>query len=460
MAKRSTAPRRISALRRVKQGAKSMSGSLGGTARGGKQRDRLHVSDLKPLAHNARRRTERGADMIADSLRRFGAARSIVIDEDDMILAGNGTTEAAALAGISGVRVVEADGHELIAVRRRGLTPDEKAALALADNRTAELAQWDPAILAQLSAALPDVTMGLWTPEELRGLLAGVLPAAPDDPGAQLDKADELQRQWHTVRGQLWSIPSTTTPGRVHQLLVGDATQPDDIARLMAGATYRLLVTDPPYGVRYADKNRFLNAVGKGHRIQKPITADDGSPEDMYTLWGQAFAALRPHATPGAGYYVTAPQGGELLLRLLLALQEAGFPLRHTLIWAKNNHVLGRCDYHYQHEPILYGWVEGAAHVFNGGTGETSLWQIDRPHSSDLHPTMKPVALFERAALNGSGRGDIVCDAFAGSGTTLVACERTGRTAYAVEIDPGYAAVALQRLADMGLQPMLQNGMP
>jgi len=420
--------------------------------------DRLQLGDLKPLQSNARRRTERSAGMIVESLQRFGAARSIVIDEDNTVLAGNGTTEAAAVAGIARVRVVEADGNELIAVRRRGLTEEQKAALALADNRTAELAEWDVEILAQLSAQFPEATKGLWTEEELRTLMAGTLPEAPTDPGAQLDRADELQHQWNTSRGQLWVIPSKTMAGRAHKVLVGDSMKPEDVARLMAGTTYHLLLTDPPYGVSYADKNRFLNAVAKGNRVQKAMVADDGTPEAMFDLWRHAFSALRPHAAPGATYYVTGPQGGDLLLLLLLALKEAGFPLRHMLIWAKNNHVLGRSDYHYQHEPILYGWVEGAAHVFNGGAGETSLWEIDKPLKSDLHPTMKPVALFERAVVNGSAVGDVVCDGFSGSGTTLVACERTGRSGYALEIDPAYVAVTLQRLADMGLQPGLQNG--
>lgn len=159
------------------------------------------------------------------------------------------------------------------------------------------------------------------------------------------------------------------------------------------------------------------------------------------------FAALRTHAACGASYYVTGPQGGELLLLVLVALKEAGFPLRHMLVWAKNNHVLGRCDYHYQHEPVLFGWVEGT-HTFYGGTAETSLWTIDRPHKSDLHPTMKPVELWARAMRNSTQRGDVVMDPFCGSGTSLIAAERLGRRCLAIEIDPGYVAVSLERFRE------------
>ena len=203
-------------------------------------------------------------------------------------------------------------------------------------------------------------------------------------------------------------------------------------------------LADPPYGVAYADKNAFLNACGKGNRIQKPIVADHGTPEAMFDLWRRAFGVLRAHAAPGASYYITGPQGGELLFLLFRALTEARFPLRHMLIWAKNNHVLGRADYHYQHEPVLFGWVEGA-HAFYGGTCQTSVWAIDRPHKADLHPTMKPVELWARAMRNSTQAGDIVVDAFCGSGTSLIAAEQLRRRCRALEIDPGYVAVSLER---------------
>ena len=228
-----------------------------------------------------------------------------------------------------------------------------------------------------------------------------------------------------------------------------------DADRLFAGKRYDLLVTDPPYGVSYAAKNEFLNAIAKGNRIQEPIAGDHQTPEQMSVFWKEAFLAARAHARPGANYYVTGPQGGDLLLLLLLALRDSGFPLHHMLIWAKNNHVLGRSDYNYKHEPILYGWVEGAGHKFYGGGGETSLWEVDKPLKSEFHPVMKPVELFARAIRNSSLVDEIVYDPFLGSGTTLVAAEQLGRICYGTEIAPGYMGVILERAAGLGLEPRL-----
>ena len=194
----------------------------------------------------------------------------------------------------------------------------------------------------------------------------------------------------------------------------------------------------------YASKNEFLNALDKGNRVQTEIENDHKKPEEMSAFWVATFTTVREHMRPGASYYVTGPQVGDLLLLLLLALKEGGFPLRHMLVWAKNNHVLGRSDYHYKHEPILYGWVEGA-HTFYGGHSETSLWPIDKPHKSDLHPTMKPVALFAKDIENSTKSGETILDPFLGSGTTLIACEQLGRTCYGMEISPQYCQVIIDR---------------
>jgi DNA modification methylase len=204
------------------------------------------------------------------------------------------------------------------------------------------------------------------------------------------------------------------------------------------------MVTDPPYGVSYAAKNEFLNAVARGNHIQVPIEGDHHTPEEMSALWKSWFSATCPLLGPGAAYYVTGPQRGDLLLLLLLALRDSGFPLRHMLIWAKNQFVLGRSDYHYQHEPIIYGWLDGG-HRRVEDRGESSLWQIDKPRKNDLHPTMKPVELYARAMRNSSDRGDLVLEPFAGSGTALIAAEQLGRRVFASEIDPRYCDVIVER---------------
>lgn len=206
-----------------------------------------------------------------------------------------------------------------------------------------------------------------------------------------------------------------------------------------------MVFTDPPYGVSYAGKNEFLNSVDKGNCVQKEIENDSRPPEEMHAFWVSAFSLLREFTNDRMSYYITAPQGGDLLL-LLEAVRESGFMLKHQLIWNKNNHVLGRCDYNYKHEPIIYGWKIGGTHKFYGeGEFKTSVWDIDKPLQSKLHPTMKPVRLVKNCILDGSASGDIVLDPFGGSGTTLIAAEETGRKARLIELDPHYCDVIVKR---------------
>lgn len=296
-----------------------------------------------------------------------------------------------------------------------------------------------------------------WDNKEIEKIIAEALGESPaeeaasamgEDDEAPISRAAELREKWKTERGQLWELGE-------HRLLCGNSTNEKDYLRLMDGDLAALLVTDPPYGVSYASKNEFLNAISPGNRIQVPIVGDHEKPEDMAIFWVAAFTAARAVCKPGASYYVTGPQVGDLLLLLLQSLRQSDFPLRHMLIWAKNNHVLGRCDYNYKHEPIIFGWVEGT-HRFYGDHSETSLWEIDKPHKSEFHPTQKPIELFARCMRNSSELGDTVLDPFSGSGTTILGAEQLGRRARAIEIDPGYVAVALERWAGVtGKTPSL-----
>ena len=421
----------------------------------GEAKDIQGISDLRPDPANANLGTERGLRMLDDSLREDGAGRSILVDRDGVTIAGAKTLERAADIGLP-IRVVQTDGTELVVVQRTDLDLDGEGneqvrarRMAYRDNRSSEVGlQWDvDQLLADVETGV-DLT-AIFRDDEIEELLAGVRDDPAEDPGAQMSKADELQEKWGTALGQVWELGE-------HRLVCGDCTDPSVVEAVMGeGGRYDLLVTDPPYGVSYADKNKFLNAIARGNRIQTPIEGDHKTPGEMSHFWRTAFSVIREYAKPGACYYVTGPQGGDLLLLLLLALQDSGFPLRHMLIWAKNNHVLGRSDYNYKHEPIIYGWVDGAGHKFYGVAGETSLWEIPKPQKSDLHPTTKPVELFERAIRNSTLRGDVVLDPFAGSGTTGIACQRLGRKARLIEIDPKYCAVILQRFADMGLSPAI-----
>lgn len=206
-----------------------------------------------------------------------------------------------------------------------------------------------------------------------------------------------------------------------------------------------MVFTDPPYNVGYSDKNKFLNEADKGNRIQEDIENDSFSDDEEAkdNLWIPAFKIMREYAKEDCSIYVTMPQGGTHMM-MMMSVHEAGWKVKHELIWVKNNHVLGRTDYYYKHEPILFGWNE--KHKFYGkGSFDKSVWKIPKPQKSDLHPTMKPIELIANALQNSSKVGDIVMDLFGGSGSTLIACEQLGRKCYMAELDPKYCDVIIKR---------------
>jgi len=236
--------------------------------------------------------------------------------------------------------------------------------------------------------------------------------------------------------GDMWVL------GR-HRLICGDSTKPETYTALMQGEKASMYITDPPYGVSYADKNTYLNAIAPGNRIQTPIENDHKTRQEMGELWNSAFNLASKNMADGAPYYIHAMQGGDLMMMMMNSILSAGLLLKHMLIWVKNNHVLGRLDYHYQHEPIFYGWKEGS-HKFYG-YGQTSVWRCDKPTSSKLHPTMKPVELAERAILNSSLEGETILDNFAGAGFSLIASEKLRRKWRGVELDPKYCETIVAR---------------
>lgn len=207
--------------------------------------------------------------------------------------------------------------------------------------------------------------------------------------------------------------------------------------------------TDPPYGVAIGDKNRLLMEHNGGtNAITENIEGDTLSVDELHDMLTAAFENLKSHSAPDASYYVTSPQGGELGMMMMM-MRDAGLPVRHLLIWVKNapTFSMGRLDYDYQHEPIMYTW--GEKHVFYGrGEIHSSIWPFDRPTHNDLHPTMKPISLIAEAILNSSKPGDIVTDIFGGSGSTMIACEQTGRKCRMMEIDPHYCDVIIKRWED------------
>jgi len=209
--------------------------------------------------------------------------------------------------------------------------------------------------------------------------------------------------------------------------------------------------------VNLASKNARLNRTDRGGRVQRPIVGDDMEPEEVGALFCAALLATVNRTEPGVVVYATVPSG-KMLPLFIEYLSRAGWTYKACLVWVKNQLVIGAGDYHWQHESILYGWKEDGPHYFTSDRTQTSIFEVDKPHVSDLHPTTKPVELVARMIANSSRAGEIIYDPFLGSGTTHVAAQQLRRVGYGVEIDPGYLAVAIQRLADLGLEPQLIDG--
>ncbi len=199
-----------------------------------------------------------------------------------------------------------------------------------------------------------------------------------------------------------------------HCLLCGDSTKQEDVDRLMNGELAHLFLTDAPYGVKYADKNRFLNAIAPANRIQEPIENDHQTLEDLQKLWERVCKNVYAVTTQQSAIYWFTCQGSDKMMMMMMSIKRANWKNRHELIWVKNNHVLGRSDYHYKHEPILYGWKQDGTHKFYGDHSNVSTLEFDKPLKSDLHPTMKPVALLQKLISNSSKVHEIVIDPFGG----------------------------------------------
>jgi site-specific DNA-methyltransferase (adenine-specific) len=214
-----------------------------------------------------------------------------------------------------------------------------------------------------------------------------------------------------------------------------------------------MIWTDPPYGVSYAEKTAWMARHG-AQRSRKPIANDNLTPTETASLFAAALANAVGHATPGAALYATVP-AGPLLPMFIAAIGQGGFGYRHCLVWVKQSFVLGRADYHYRHEQILYGWLDNGPHFFVDDHSQDSIFEVDRPMASTLHPTTKPVELISRMIANSSQPGELVYDPFSGSGSTLVAAHQLRRIGYGCELEPGYVAVELERLPLLGLKPGL-----
>jgi DNA modification methylase len=387
----------------------------------------MHPADLIPYARNAKKHDPEQVAKIAGSIREFGFNNPVLVDQSNGIIAGHGRVMAALKLGLESVPVI----------RLSHLSETQRRAYILADNKLAELGGgWDEEMLKVELEAIKesdlDHLLTGFSDEEMAELLAETNQLNRDP-----DEVPETPEDPITKPGDLWILGE-------HRLLCGDSTKAEDVDRLMAGTKADACITDPPYGVSYADKNRFLNAIWLANRIEEPIENDhDDVTTTAEKLWRPAFDLMNQSMKPGAAFYVFSPQGGDQMMMMMM-MAEANIPVRHELIWVKNNHVLGRADYAYKHEPVLYGWKPGAAHQYHGGF-QTSLLEFDRPQKSGLHPTTKPLELVAHLMKNNTVDSNLVLDLFLGSGTTLIAAEQLGRTCYGMEISPQYCDVIVKR---------------
>lgn len=379
------------------------------------------MDKLLPYARNARQHSDEQIAQIAASIAEFGFVNPCLVGADGVLVAGHGRLAAARKLGLSTVPVVVLD-H---------LTPTQRRALVLADNRLAELSTWDDALLRIELEALQDEGFDLdltgFDADALAELLAG---EEPEHEGQTEDDAvPEMPEEPVSKPGDVWRLGP-------HRLVCGDATAAEAYAQLFPdGERADMVFTDPPYNVNYAN-----SAKDKLRGKHRPIL-NDALGAGFHDFLCDALSLLVAH-TRGAIY--VAMSSSELDT-LQAAFRSAGGHWSTFIIWAKNTFTLGRADYQRQYEPILYGWPEGAERYWCGDRDQGDVWQIKKPQKNDLHPTMKPVELVERAIRNSSRPGDVVLDPFGGSGTTLIAAEKSGRVARLIELDPKYADVIVRR---------------
>jgi DNA modification methylase len=327
------------------------------------------------------------------------------------------------------------------------LSRSEAEAFAIADNRTVELAENDDSKLATLLSELNELA-GLdgtgYDSSVLEQLLqTAVSPEVRGEaPEPEISRAEELRGKWQVERGQVWKV------GR-HRLMCGDSASAGDMKLLMEMKGADVLWTDPPYGVDYVGKTKAA------------LKIDNDSAVGLEPFLLSAFTSIRRHLNPCARFYIAAPAGPQGTV-FRTAVRDAGLRLHEVLVWVKSSMVLGHSDYHYQHEDVLYGWNDGPGRPGRGahdGTrwygdhSQTTVFAVDKPTRNADHPTVKPVELIRPMLENSSRKDDVVLDSFAGSGSTFCAAEEIGRTCFGMEIDPGYAAVTLERLAAMGMRP-------
>lgn len=403
----------------------------------------IAIDALMPHPRNYRSHPESQVERLSASLARFGQVRSIVVqagaDGRYLIVAGHGLAEAAKREGLTELHADVIPAHWTAEAIEGYLIADNESSREAEDDLTALAAMLEE----QRAAGYHLESLG-YSDDDLAALLAQLADEQlasgtrdVDDPDGGGDEFDTTPEEGPTrcQLGDLWQLGN-------HRLLCGDSTKREDVARLMAGASARLICTDPPYGVGYVGGTQ--DSRSPNYRMGLDVPFDSGTSEQTEDTVAAALSTAAAHCENGAAAYVLSPPGDNLP-HFIAAMDRAGFAFRHSLVWVKDSFVFGRTDYHYQHEMILYGWIENGAHYWAGDRTLGSVFEIPRPKRSEEHPTMKPIALIAIMITNSSQEGDVIYEPFAGSGTALIACERLNRRCHAVEITPRFADVILRR---------------
>ena len=376
----------------------------------------MPITDVVPYDKNPRNNAG-AVESTANSIKEFGWQQPIVVDKDNIIIVGHTRLKAAEKLNLDTVPVVVADN----------LSDEQVKAYRLADNKTGELADWDMALLSEELEGIAELDMGDFGFE-----------LAEDEEEVVDDDFDvEVPEEPTSKLGQIYQLGN-------HRLMVGDSTDTKQVEVLMGGQQADLLVTDPPYNVALGMGGSVDEAIKRHRRTDGLVIMNDKMEDSKFREFlVSVYTAAKNNMKAGASFYIWHADSERFNFEG--AAKDVGWQVRETLIWNKNSITLGRQDYQWKHEPCLYGWNEGGSHAWYSDRKQSTVLNFDRPTSSKLHPTMKPVPLFDYQIKNSSKQGDLVLDLFGGSGTTMIACEQNGRHAYLMELDPKYADVIITR---------------
>jgi len=394
--------------------------------------------------HNHRIHPKRQQDALSGSLDTLGYIQTVIVNK----------STGHIVDGHLRVTMALREGQKSIPVTYVDLTAEEEAQALLSLDPIAAMAATDrdkvDELLRLVNTDNEQVMKHLADFAAENKLDWGQPEQVDDEP--QIERADELQEKWGVKEHDLWQCGN-------HLLLCGDSSKREDVFRVMRDEKATLLFTDPPYGVSIGDKNKFLNKFQKSGRVLTSIEADDDNAADLGDMLLQVFTLSKDFLAEDCSIFVCSPQGGSLGMMMMMMMRDAGMEVRHVLNWVKNSPTfsLGRLDYDYRHEPILFTWIKKHKKVM-AGQFKNSVWEIDKPRANKEHPTMKPIELYENAILNHTDKGDILYEPFGGSGTGMIAAQNTGRVCRMVEIAPRYCSVILELFsAATGIQPVLLN---